>query len=439
MAPVSTQKPRGLWWVSPAGAVAMITVPMLLIALAFPGAVYRANWGTGRYLTAGMAVLLLQGAATFIAASLLPLLGRRVPVATAWPRFSDRTHHRLLAASAVIFWVTVFGYVMYAAVGLARGARPSDLIAALVSQDTFTGNLRELFAPVAGITTLTQFGIAYAVIGTLLLLDRPTRGVLPRLVLVMLAALMRTFFLTERLAVLELAVPIGVIVCTWLVGSARRWVRVAMPLAPAILIPGVLLFFGAFEYSRSWVFYKSRSNGTFLNFAAERLSGYYVTAFNNGALALQYDRPISGIPNRTAEVFWTAPGVQQLGLLDKLIPGGSNQFLDTLEQRANPEFNSPCGLCDPFVDWGHAGGLIWLGVAGLLLGLAYKGFANGSLLPMLLYPPLATGAFELPRYLYWVQGRLAPALVALLVAGWYAGRPPPQGSQQASEQREAVP
>ena len=123
MAPVSTQKPRGLWWVSPAGAVAMITVPMLLIALAFPGAVYRANWGTGRYLTAGMAVLLLQGAATFIAASLLPLLGRRVPVATAWPRFSDRTHHRLLAASAVIFWVTVFGYVMYAAVGLARGAR----------------------------------------------------------------------------------------------------------------------------------------------------------------------------------------------------------------------------------------------------------------------------------------------------------------------------
>ena len=43
---------------------------------------------------------------------------------------------------------------------------------------------------------------------------------------------------------------------------------------------------------------------------------------------------------------------------------------------------------------------------------------------VLLYPPLVTGLFEVPRYLYWTQGRLAPALVALALIGWWATRNP---------------
>jgi hypothetical protein len=33
-----------------------------------------------------------------------------------------------------------------------------------------------------------------------------------------------------------------------------------------------------------------------------------------------------------------------------------------------------------------------------------------------------TGLFELPRYLYWTEGRLAPSLVALAIVGVAVGR-----------------
>jgi hypothetical protein len=68
--------------------------------------------------------------------------------------------------------------------------------------------------------------------------------------------------------------------------------------------------------------------------------------------------------------------------------------------------------------------LVWWALAGLLLGLAYRAFCNGSLYLLLLYPPLVTGLFEVPRYLYWTQGRLAPALAALALIGWWASRHP---------------
>jgi hypothetical protein len=73
-----------------------------------------------------------------------------------------------------------------------------------------------------------------------------------------------------------------------------------------------------------------------------------------------FDNVAGRIPLRTLEVVWTAPVVEQLGLYDRLSPGGSSPALqDLLAQKANPEFNNPCGLCDPFLDWGAAEG--WSG------------------------------------------------------------------------------
>jgi hypothetical protein len=223
------------------------------------------------------------------------------------------------------------------------------------------------------------------------------------------------------LAILELIIPaVAVLAMLW--SSRADWVSRATRLAPVIFAPAVLLVFGAFEYSRSWVFYQARSGGSFLDFAIERLSGYYTTAYNNGQMLYLFEHSPGRLPLRTLEVLWTAPGIDQVGLYDRLSPGASGALGDLLAQKANPEFNNPCGLCDPFLDWGAFGGLVWWAVAGLLLGLAYRAFCNGSTVWILAYPPLVTGLFEVPRYLYWTQGRLAPALVALLLTGWWAGR-----------------
>lgn len=417
---------RGLWWLSPAGAVTLVVLPTLAMALRLTDDRFRAAWGTPRWLNGDYVLLLLTGVGVFVVASLLPLLMPRESRAGRWPGLAPVLRQRLALASSLVFWATMLGYLAYLAVGLSRGARPSDFIAVLVSQDTLSADLKVIFAPVAGVTTMTQFGIAYVVLATLLLTDGPTPGAARRLVIVVGAALVRAFFLSERLAILELIIPAVAIVAMFWSGSGRPWLKRATRWAPVIFAPAVLVVFGAFEYSRSWVFYQARSGGGFLDFASERLSGYYTTAYNNGQMLYMFESIPGRIPLRTLEGLWTAPLMEQLGVYERLSPGASAELQNLLAQKANPEFNNPCGLCDPFLDWGDAGGLLWWALAGLLLGLAYRSFCSGTVFLLLVYPPLVTGLFEVPRYVYWTQGRLAPALVALALIAWWATRNPQQ-------------
>ena len=422
MASLNRHSARGLWWLSPAGAVSLIVLPTLALAVRLPDDRFRAAWGTARWLTTDYILLLLAGVAVFVVCSLLPLLMRREPRSRPWPGLDPTLRHRLRLTASLVFLATMFGYLAYLGVGLARGARPADFVAVLISQDTISGQFKEWFAPVPGVTTMTQFGIAYVVIAMVLLVDGRDRRVLRGLIIVLSAALLRSFFLSERLAILELAIPVAVVVAMRLSTSPRRGVALASRLAPAIFAPAVLLVFGAFEYSRSWVFYQARSNGSFLDFTIERLSGYYTTAYNTGQLLFLYGQTPGRLPLRTMEAVWTAPGIDQLGVYNRLSPGSYDAFGDLLRQKGNIEFNNPCGLCDPFLDWGRFGGLVWWALAGLLLGLAYWAFCNGNIFMILLYPPLVTGLFEVPRYVYWTQGRLLPALVALFFTGLWASR-----------------
>ena len=313
---------------------------------------------------------------------------------------------------------------MYGLVGVARGARPAMLVDALITQDTVGGELKDMFAPVSGVTTLTQIGIAYIVVAVVIMLHRRQPGLRGRVALLACLALFRAFFLSERLAIIELAVPVVALVVCALSGTRRGSVRGGVRLLPVVLAPLAIVVFGLFEYSRSWQFYQSKTGGSFTDFAVDRFAGYYVTAYNNGQIAMTYEAFPGRLPLRTLEGFWTAPVIEQVNLYDRLSPGGQDLFQTLLKLRGNPEFNNPCGVCDPFVDYGHAGALLWFAVAGLLLGWMYRAFCNGTLWALLIYPPMVTGLLEMPRYLYWTQGRWVPALVALLAVAWYArGRP----------------
>lgn len=418
--------PRGLWWISPAGALVFVVVPTIVLAAAISDKAYEQSWATPKYFTGASALLLLQGVGVFMAMSALPLLGRgRRRESAGWPGLSDHVLDRMTRASNVLFWITIFGYAVYGLVGVARGARPAMLVDALVSQDTLGGELKEMFAPVSGVTTLTQVGIAYIVVAVVIMLSRRQSGLRGRVAILAFLALFRAFFLSERLAIIELAVPVVALVVCALAGSRSNPIRLGVRLLPVLLAPLALVMFGLFEYSRSWQFYQSKIGGSFTDFAVDRFAGYYVTAYNNGQIAMSYEEFPGRVPLRTLEGFWTAPVIQQLNLYERLSPGGEDLFQTLLRLRGNPEFNNPCGVCDPFVDYGHAGALIWFAAAGLLLGWIYRCFCNGSLWAVLVYPPMVTGLLELPRYLYWTQGRWLPALAALLAVAWYASRPDP--------------
>lgn len=58
-------------------------------------------------------------------------------------------------------------------------------------------------------------------------------------------------------------------------------------------------------------------------------------------------------------------------------------------------------------------GLYWL-ATGLIIGCLYVALRNGSLPASLTYAVFYIGILELPRFIYWTQGRSFPLLLAVL-------------------------
>lgn len=412
------RRPRGLWWVSPLSALALVVPISLWGAWKLPNATYERAWGTPKALTTQTTLLFLAGMLVLMIGGTVPLLlaGRRL-LRKQWPNFSAVQWKRLSTGATWLYWLTIFGYVAMGAAGVARGVRPSDVIAAFVNQDNVGGQLKTAFSPITGITSFTQVGVAFVVVASLLVFHDPTRKLKVRLLVVFSLAFIRSFVATERLAILELVVPFIVVAAVRYVGDPRPRIRGFTRLAPIILIPAVIAVFSLFEYSRSWVFYRRQSSGTFVDFALERFAGYYATAYNNGQLALVHESLIRSLPYQSIQAFWQAPGISQIDLYGILNGGPPPDFGVVLATYGNPEFNNECGLCGPFIDWGPIGGLIFFLCIGLLIGLAYRGFCNGSPIATLIYPALVTGLYEIPRYMYWTQGRVFSALVALAAIG----------------------
>ena len=402
----------------------MLVVPAtLLLAAALPSSAYVAAWRTEKSLTGEYIWMLATGALLMILAAMLALLFERTPLSSSWPGLDQRQLARLEEAGTWLFRMTLFGYAALLVVGLSRGARPSDFARFVVSQDSLGTGFKELFAPVTGVTSFTQLGIAYVVVGLYLLLARPNPMNGRRLAIVLLLGVARAYFLSERLAFLELIVPAMAILAMWALARATTRLQALLQLAPVVMVPMVMGLFAIFEFSRSWVWYRDNGASNFLRFAAERFGGYYATAYNNGKILFDFQQVPGRLPYRSIEGLWSAPGVEQLGLYARLEQVSYPSNTDVLALRGNLEFNNPCGLCDPFVDWGRTGGWVFLACVGFLLGVAYLLFTSGRPIGLMAYPPMVTGLYELPRYVYWTAGRLVPSLIALFLVGWWLGRP----------------
>lgn len=412
----------GVWWISPLGALALVVPLPLWAAIAVSDTEYRLQWNTPKAVNAVTVTLALAGALVLLIGTLLPQLGVRSRKRGVWPDFDPASLKRLGKASGVLFWLTVTGYVAFALAAVARGLTLSALVSALVTQDNYQSAFREQLAPIPGVTTLTQVGVAYVVVAALELNSHRSRRTTRRLVIVVLLAVVRAFLNTERLALLELAVPLLAIGA---VAAYRRGSGAfgrSIPSAPAVLVPLLFLVFAAFEYSRSWQYFSSRTDQGFPRFVLVRLAGYYVTAYNNGELRLEHARFPGRLPFESIQALWDAPVLKQVGLYGRLSAQSPLSATQIFERYGNPEFNNPGGLLVPFVDFGVAGGLVFFLIAGLAIGAAYRGFTESKIMGLLIYPVLLTGLYDIPRYVYWTQGRLLPALVCLVGTAVYVGR-----------------
>lgn len=306
----------GIWWLAPAGPIFLLAIPTLILAASTSDSRYRLAWGTPKSLTSHTVYLITCGVLLFVLAGSLPLLRgvtdlELTDTKRPWPRLSGAQFAVLGRVIAPLFWLTIAGYLAFVVSGFRNGVRPSTLLDSLSSQDLSTGDVKTAFGSLKGVTSLTQVGIAFAIIAMLRLSQQSDRRLRLRLLLVLAFAFVRAVLLSERLAFLELIIPVVAVIAFQ--HSDRSKTRKWFLLAPALLLPTALVFVGAFEYSRSWTFYRTRSSDGFFQFVLERFAGYYATAYNNGQLQLTYSTYRGRVPYDTLSALWTAPGASIFG------------------------------------------------------------------------------------------------------------------------------
>ena len=410
-----------VWFLSPIAVTLVVAMASMLPTALIGDAAFRELWRTPKSITPATLLLFACGALALSFGALISMASaQQRPLSVRWPALDERSLDLMQRASTVLTGLTVFGYAGFGFLILRSGLSFGQLLAGPYSDGP---PVRDTIGTVPGVTTLTQCGMAAVIVSSILLTQHFSRGELLKILTVVGLSLPRSFLFSERLAVLEVVVPVVVILCAWLSLSPGPR-RTASALAPVIGLPLVIVVFGVFEYFRSWSYFRTRTNSSFVEFTLERLAGYYTTALNNGHLVYTYLNWPGRWPYDTLEAFWVAPGIEQFGLYTRLtgheLPySGKSQAVtpltNVLTQHANPEFNNPSGYVAPFIDYGSVGGLIFLFVIGLLSGFLYRGFCGGKPFGLLLYPIMFTGLLELPRYMYWSQGRTTYTLLALII------------------------
>jgi len=170
--------------------------------------------------------------------------------------------------------------------------------------------------------------------------------------------------------------------------------------APLIAVAGIVILFGGAEYFRSWRFYQDRFD-SFTEFTVWRLSGYYTTAHNNGAMAMTV-RGSWPMPYYTLEQFWRFPLIVGSPLSYAAINGidPDDVHMATLARFGTPELNNEGGLFAPAIDFGWLGYCAFWALYGFVAGRLHRGFLSGSLLGLLFFPLLFLSLLESPLLLY---------------------------------------
>ena len=385
------------WWLHPLAFLALIgLVYASFIEFDFLRVVPKAYIPSWNYAWGGVLLLALAvGIGAMTAGRRPPAL--RASAALDVPRW----------AMAVLLATTVFAYLVWFEPLLSDPKLLFGIVAGT------RGNLRNSVSTTPGVTTMTQFGVAYVIAHAVL------RGGGARRIewweraglwLLVLLAAVRSVAWSERLAVIEMVLPYIVARLAFArVRSAPLWqLGSVLPMAAPVLLYG--LFTGT-EYFRSWEFYRDQY-ASIWQFSFERLVAYYATASNNGIGLLAETRHWPEYSGRfVAEWLYLMPGVGE-GL--RLSVGDvQTAYVSFLERFARPEFNNPTGLFPIVFDIGYAGSAAYFLLAGALVGRLYDGWRRQAPAGVLFYPVSVIFLIELLRFNYFASTRFFPTALAL--------------------------
>lgn len=228
----------------------------------------------------------------------------------------------------VIFFVSMIGYAVWF---WELVLNPSMLIQAASLDTAFT--LRGVISTTPGLSSLAQLGVVYVILYSInkyyFKLTVSKKQTACFYLLVLLAGF-RAAVWSERLALIEVVVPISII---YVLHAYRGGVSILRILP---LVSFVLLFFvfSSFEYFRSWKYY-GLENENFLLFMLNRMVAYYTTSVDNGVRYLEIFDPACYSSENFFSMFYRLPVLGEY-LVDNF---ACSQFVYFLSAYADPEFN----------------------------------------------------------------------------------------------------
>lgn len=258
------------------------------------------------------------------------------------------------------------------------------------------------FATIPGITTLTQLSVATV---PLMIAFRSQKSKdIMLIVIVVVLALIRSVFASERLALIEILLP-GTFVLL-----AQNSVRKRYFLPISILGFGSLAtFFILSESRRSFVYTGSFS---YLD-ALYRLFSYYMTSINNGIYVIQQYQGV-------APFYFTLQSVWKFPLIGDSLYQRFNSIAPSafpenwlLVSGNNPEYTTLTAVGEMFIEFGFFAFPILI-LFGIIVGFIFK-LSRSSNFVTALYGLILVGIFEFLREGYLWGVRVFPAFIVFFI------------------------
>ena len=285
----------------------------------------------------------------------------------------------------------------------------------------FTGQFRPNRAEIGtggGVRSLLNFSLVFfcfASYGIFVLRVRADRLCKFLIVALSLLTLYRSYLWSERLALIEILVPV---VLAWTLSRPRKlaWAwQATRRFGPFGGIPFVVLYFAVGEYFRSWQseFYQSK-HLNFADFAVGRLASYYYTSLNNGAGVLA----TGNWPNYAFDSIlqWLHKMPLGVGTLFKRVIGyeGSSN-MDFLEEFGDAEFNNPSGIFQVVGDIGIGPAALYFWAVAFVAAMLLRRYERANIVGIALFPAFFMSFVEVFRYPYLGQSRAFSYVMAALL------------------------
>lgn len=397
------------WWVDPFNVCVFFIIPVYCVVCAIPvlfgerAVVVRfRDYLDGPYFLLGLLYLVVFANAALIGRVLRSKAHDDPrPGLSFSPWFLEAV--ALLAIVAYLVWF----YPIF--------LHPFGFAKQLLGLPGSAGFSRASFSPIIAVTSLVQLGVPYVV---LFLVQKWNGGrqLSVRFTIYFFAllglSLLRVFGWAERLALLELLVPIGLLFLAFQWQTRSRVLLAAISAAPYLGIAILVVYFGATEFSRSWTTHYQFTGQSYGQFILARMATYYYTALNNGIGMLKLLEWPSWTFDYTLRWLHKFPGL--IGAIFSYVVGRSAAG-DFLDRYADPEFNNPSGIFPIFFDLGLAGGFVYGAVMGGFMGWLYGAFRRRQGVGVVLYPVVFIGIIEILRTPYFGDSRAFVPIVATVV------------------------